>query len=669
MRITGTTRIASSPLILTLILTTFILLSSSSLKSVDAIDFNPFKTTNNENKDGTKAAQAAVVTPDASTGTITTLEPGQEKEPISCNEIMAKAVVLASEEKEAALSTASKAQEELVQYKARVKELESKVDQFAGEIRNVTVEYEATKLMNSRVLQETKDNLQIKIDSLQKESTENVENMKIERTESLAKSEQECAAKIQQIKKQADDDMEETRSEAKARIQITNAKAAEEVKKANEKTAAAEAKLRKETHDLHEKIEKMKKSSQEQIADITSKSNARIAEIQAEADDKVHEALKDAELVRNTALQEAHDLQQDAHKRIEEMAERTDHVIQEVTRSAHLKQEQLEMETSDQIVRIETSMQEKLDDKEFELKKLERESEERIQELMDEVEGLLKKLKSEGEAKDSLKGELAHTVDQLDYWMTLHSSQGMVNGTLVAIKMQDTWDQSVRKTKSVVESHSKVLAKEIDVRSKPHRDNLERLYKEHLETVVKDSLIPFYHKHIQPVQKKVQKKAVDPLMVKGREHGEKALVEIDTFRDQAMKKISAAAQEKARDMEAFLKKQDKVTVPVYIMDFIGDVKEDSTYFVSTTMKIIGYFLIFKLRYFILSCIVWMLLFPFRFAWFFCPLRLIFGGAGKKKSGKKKTGKESKTSARNGTSANGTASGKYTKRNNSLKTEQ
>ena len=79
-----------------------LLISLDQIPSTAAVDLHPLKNLMKDDNGRSKNNSIVrSVVDDAATGTITTEAPGTERAPVSCNDIMAQAVVVASEEKEA----------------------------------------------------------------------------------------------------------------------------------------------------------------------------------------------------------------------------------------------------------------------------------------------------------------------------------------------------------------------------------------------------------------------------------------------------------------------------------------------------------------------------------------------------------------------------------------
>merc|ERR1712137_995359 len=59
----------------------------------------------------------------------------------------------------------------------------------------------------------------------------------------------------------------------------------------------------------------------------------------------------------------------------------------------------------------------------------------------------------------------------------------------------------------------------------------------------------------------------------------------------------------------------------YAMELLANVEKDASTFVTILGYIVAFLTVYRFKYHILSFIWFLMLFPFRIVWFFCPLRL------------------------------------------------
>ena len=628
-----------------------------------AIDLNPLKIrstsshsvarTNNINNNNNNNNR---IVADASTGTVTALAPGTEKEPVTCNEIMAKAVVIASEEKEAAIAERNDALLQATQATHIAQDLKSKIDAALQEAKNATIEYEAMKLMTNRLVDQAKYDASLKIqDTLQQTHQEMKE----------AKEQHELLKKDMELQHQL-------------AMDEVNALSRQEKEAAHQLILQTQHIAAHNVSSVQQEMATLESSTELQIQTLLNETQLQIQTIQQESQEEIYRAYSDAKVRVNEALDRSHQIEKDSQEMAEKAMRNADSLISDIQRSAKYQVQEGKDQctaTVNQANEFYTKVLKDLEVKQQAFADSAAKNEAaRVQELTEQCAAQTTQLSaiindlevkhldlvSAAAKNDALLGsniqtqanaiasleqvnthltkDLNDANQQLRYWMELHDNQGIVNTTLVMIHSRAVTDRSVlfaeQKAKAgydILAQHARDISEQIQRRSQPHLEKVHDIYKTHLQKTVDSDIIPFYKRHVVPLQHKAHKKvkeAMAPISAKCHQKEQEIMATGKDYSRQQFERLCRLVQVKTTTVIKFLKSdkvQTEVNVPESLIAVLVGIEQDSTMFVSVLLKIIAVFVIYKSRYAILKLVLWLCLLPLRMAWYVCPLRLLFQG--------------------------------------------
>lgn len=579
---------------------------------------------------------------DASTGTVTALEPGTEKEPVTCNEIMAKAVVLASEEKEAAIQQRNLALAEATVATNRADEISTRIDAALAEAKNATIEYEAMKLYVDRLVDEGKREAGLKIDAVQKETAaaleeahRDLEEKKTFWEQEAGRAMQDAKAQSQADKEEARDHIEQMRRKAEEEVALVNKEMDAVRDKAKAKIDMVQSKAEQEVALVNKEIDALRDDTKLLIDKVKDEANQETKKIQQEAQEEIFKTYSEAKRTTNEALERSSEIERNAEETTAEVVKRVESEVSDLRRNSQHKIEEIEENCIATINEGKEECSRMIVKQENKVKELELHASNREVALQATIDGQDKTVTSLKLAITNFEHNLDESNNELRYWVQLHDNQGFINATLVKAHSRAVIHKSIilveEKAKlgyGIVTQQMEFIYKEVDTLSQPHRKKLRTLYEKDLQKTVDSKIIPFYQERIAPLQHKAHKEVLAPIAIKYQEKGRELS---NIMRDQAQIKfdrLCLLVQEQALIVKVLLssdKIQEKVTVPEGVIGMLEDIENDSTTFVSVVLKSVAAFTMYKLRYTILNALFSLCFLPLRLFWYCCPLRLVFRG--------------------------------------------
>ena len=424
--------------------------SSNSSLFANGIELNPFKNTNsntntnvnnannnnanannNNNNNNAKTTKTTTMTQSElmqmATGTITTLEPGTEKEPVSCNEIMAKAVVVASEEKEAFRHQAAAATDLAATQKKRADELAERINAAVSEARNATIEFEALRLMSDRLLQEAKDQASLQLEALRNDNQIKMDTNRVT---------------VQLLQQDADQRIHQ----AEMRAKETAEAALLEIREIQEKAhSAAQLQITKVQQNADQLMINLQQESQQTVTaalsqaklietDARQSAHQQIQQIQSTATQTMNDILSTSSRERDAAIDRAVEIELQAELHVQNAVHSSEAAIREVHRSAQAHSDSLQQDKMEAIRDIEERM-----DKELELAELAFENyRTRGQEEQDRLRETMEWQTRTMAEKDAELDELASSFEAISrdhqYWKDL---SGRNMDTLVQLQLRE----------------------------------------------------------------------------------------------------------------------------------------------------------------------------------------------------------------------------------------
>ena len=340
-----------------------------------------------KNKNDKLDAQSVQQLADASTGTITTTEPGKDREPTTCNEIMAKAVVVAGQEKTDALQMRDEALAETAKLTDKVEFLNKQVQDSTAEAKKTVIELEAMKLTMERLLSDEKDRSKKALDDKDAANEVIVNGIKND---------------MEALKKTLNQQMDEVKLDAKKQVEVAD----EEAKK---RIAAMEEEMEVAKVEAEKEIEATKNQSQLAIAAGDDDAKKRIAAMEEEMEAAKVQAKEEIQATKDQSQKEIESIDVNAKKQIASMKEemeatkleaekkiettniQTQKKIESMLADFKTQKEEIQKEASDNIETIKTdtqkeikAMEKQVEDVKTEMKLLKESNKEEIKRITTE---------------------------------------------------------------------------------------------------------------------------------------------------------------------------------------------------------------------------------------------------------------------------------------------
>ena len=631
------------------------------------LNFNPLKNLVQKNKDKKHNQPPTVVINEMSTGTITELQVGHEKveDASACNEIMAKALLRASEEKEIAFVERDEAL-------GRVKALSEKADELAKatekaieDAKYATSEYEAVKLMAEGLVDEAKKNALAQIEKVKLDSDSAIADL----NKAFALKENEWFNERTLLVKSMEEEAQRKLDETKELADVIE-------KEAHRKVLELTKVVENITHAKDTEIENLKKLHEEEMNNIRLKADQDTSRLvndvikqRDEANQRIDKLVEESKLQVDTLLKEKEELVYNLRSTSSEQLELVEQKFQKEMETVSKDYQLKLLKLTDELTNMKMTLKER--EEAFELKFSQKE---------EETKGFTKEM-------DEMKQQLQSAKDETLYWVQLHQQQGYVNMTLVQEDLKEIYDKAMTQIKtemvaamknasvkseemrSKVEYHSKVLLSKAIEMAKTQQDIItsfcnrhlatsinasfsqtklfydrhladkidasvskaKSFYENHLDETIEGSVKPFYSQRIKPFKHKIDNEFIVPYRKKVFLWLHKLQILLKDQSIQAKEKVSNVASKLLKRLQTTVKSllsavleflDEKDNIPHFITALLKYTLSRSESLVSVVLRLIGLFMIYKLRRLLLSFVIWTVSLPFQIVWYLCPLRLL-----------------------------------------------
>jgi len=632
---------------------------------------------NNKLKRDEKSTQQQIT--DASTGTITAdrssttssasvTEAPKEREPTSCNEIMAKAVVLASEEKDAALQEKEKALAEANKANERADTLASQIDKALLDARNATIEYEATRLMTDRLVNDVKKQYQEMMDTLKEDHSSEVEKHRVEMEDWKKEANEEMEA----LKNLTKEQIESIESQTKIEIESAKLQAKQTIDKMKHEIDVKEQTLREQTgrevtitkEDAQAKVDEIQTKLDLLAIEMTNLQKATKLEIESmeeKADQEINKAKVKALSEQNEAWNKADEVEMKLHKVIDSMSEEFSLQIRNVRDKAQKEYDSMKNLMNEEKERILKNMDKQITALEAEMTNLKKDASTKQFELQGFIDNLNVDLNTYKAKSSSLGKELQLAQYEVEYWKQVGSSPLYVNTTLIYEDTISLINNKSLEAKRKVQQQIDITKNKAEEISKPHREKLVQIYEEQLKETIHTKVIPFHHKYLIPIHTKyvvpMMKKVSTQVEVKITPLYNEFIQKVQEFYNDIYDKICIKCQTSAVSLHSLL--QEKATTPQFVLSSLKDLERNASLFVDIAIKVHVCFMVYVFRYFILFLVLNLVKIPCMVVWFLCPLRFLIGGSKpshlkKRKSSGGSSREKSNGSSNTGKKSNGTS---------------
>jgi len=674
-----------SPSKFSLFLALLFLFASSSLAIDLSRGFGKSKDKNGEQLPSTMSSEDALANAkklvndlnDASTGTVTSYQPGREKEPVTCNEIMAKSLVVANEEKTAVVAEkdavvraatllAEKIDDLAAQLAVATGEIakleQTLVDQaadFEGEMyaRGESVAEEMAE-MGLRFEEEQSGNAE-KMTALIGVSTRAAEEAEKRLTDIKAGHEVQLAA----VKKDASRQNREAQQMVLAEKELSRLN----MGTLENATAVSIAKIQQEADDVLAAKDRFVAEAVEaanlQIMRTEANAQDRIAELQNAADDEIKKNMENAgneqEKMVDHFTKQVADMKDDA---IQER-NRVNAAMAENTKLHKQAMADLKSLHADRVRGVEELMVKNVEEVKDEMAKTVRQASAKLSEAQEEKRTLDGKLQNKiSEAQDtqqSLRGDLEQQrgtsfklEKEVSFWKDNYESQGYCNTTLIKEDSRKIIMNALSGASRGLDGGHKTLMAGLstqlelvqntgaDVLQFIEKDllpNIERIigegcdkavamYDKHLSAAVNENLLPLYNNHIYPVYNQkflpVYLQHVSPVV---NTIGGEATVAIQKSQEGVhiarSKAASLVKETSSKTLYLMEEKNIDKKLPGWLNELITHCATDGEWAVGMLSKVLITLIIIFFRPTIMRIVGVV----FSLVWFFCPLRLFVGG--------------------------------------------
>ena len=577
---------------------------------------------------------------DAATGTITSYSPGQgpkRPEVVTCDEIMAKSLVVANEEKAAVIAEKAAVVKAAALLSERIDELTEKLNEANDRVAATELAYTDLEEITQTKLDDAAKEAQDRMTQIKDATSQELERMKL----SMSALKNSTAAHIERMETTADEKLY-AKDEELHNLRLQNT---EELKRIQTRAEEDKVKLL----SLHqEDIEALRKEA----ADAALAHEEEIAEVKATAEseiDSIRQKEAEAESAHKFEIAEVKD---DAKSKIAKIEEDAARMMEKIVANANDAMD-LEREKHDETRKL-------LDDK--------------IKEAQEKESALSSSIAELTTESSSLKSEVT-------FWKDTHNSQGYCNTTLIREDSRKLVLNAIANTKDGISGTQKLLSDGIHGQVQLVQDKsanvvqfieeeiiprvekamgeacemaLESyneisskalvLYNAHLAAAINENIVPMLDEHIYPVWSQM----AIPLIDQCTEHVSPIVKSIDEETRKTVTKaragISPRLESMALSLIKFAQKNNLFNkIPTFLSSLLTQASEDGQWAVDKILR----------AYLVLIAVLFRSTI-FRIIWFFCPLRLFFRR--QKSENSKKGNKEAKEKPvkfeQNGAVANG-----------------
>jgi len=613
----------------------------------------------------------------------------QQQQHVSCNEIMAKAVVVASEEKDEAYTQRDDALHKLHQANVQITSLSTQIEIALEESKNATIEAEATKLMTQRLMEDYKKQKETEVADLLVQHDVNMQKLYQQLKDTresydkqLRDQKKDSEEMIQSIRETAKKDVHEmyiSTEEEKAKLEAETIRIQNgmEVQKAQMDRMYDDMR-KKLIHDkvleiegIHDNYEKILQSNDDTISQLqynmTQQSktyNETLSNMTIAHDKRIHDMQTQHHDQQVQTMNEAYEIERNVQRDMEQLKKDVNVIIEDTNKKAQLEYERVTKSAQEEVDRIVEDVDRQLLDKEKVIAELHLSLSKSSEEYKASINELKEELEKYKDGQSLLERKISQTTQELNYWKNVGSHPTHVNTTLIYMDAVQYINDMKYRTKRSVRQYSDTTMNKVHIMSEPHVAKCYELYNVHMKQYVDQYIGPNYETYIAP--------AVQQIVTQVRTTYEDEIVPhyndcVSGVQTMIVKSTSHCAKSILMAVEVEVESKSKSNSnSSFVFNFLvrlRDEEEYTTQFVQVSLKMIAVVLVFLFRYTILRLIwkvvkfvVWT---PFTIMWFFCPLRLVIGGKGKGSSsgsgsGSGTKGNGSRTKAK-GSSSNSTTS--------------
>jgi len=322
---------------------------------------------------------------DASTGTITTVDPAQRKAETTCDGIMARAVVLANEEKSEAFEERDKAIGEMATAIAALEEIKAKAVKIEMNAKHMEKERDEALNKLEEGLKAVKHDAEERIASAEKNAKASVEKALKEKEDTVNEITKATDEKVALARKEADEEQKKARNlvdaaekDAFSRIKVIQAMAEEEI-------TAARSTAQKKEEDLTKEIQLREK-------EVSDNAIKRIEQAQVESSDKVKNIEAKIIQERNDHKAKISKLMEEEKQKIEALEIKKKSEIENLKEQYISEYDKLQSETSHDIEVLKEKIVEKEKDFQIQMKKEAEKSSITLKSVRAEKDSIIKSL-------------------------------------------------------------------------------------------------------------------------------------------------------------------------------------------------------------------------------------------------------------------------------------
>lgn len=619
----------------TLLLITIILAIYTGSQPLNAIDLGRFGTKSADDKNMDKEAAIEDARKlvnsmnDAATGTITSYEPGhgpKRTEPVTCDEIMAKSLVVANEEKAAVIAEKAAVVRAAALLTDRIDELSEKLKEANDRVAAAELELSDLEQITQSKLDAAAKEADKRIAEANDAASEELERMKM----NISALKNATALKIERVEKVAYENIKAKDDE----VNYVREQTREEIKRIQVETEEVKVKFIKmhqeDMEALRQEAAEKEIAHEREVTEVKAAAESEIAAIRQEAAEK--------DIAHEHEMTEVKEAAASKIAKIEREAER---MIKETVASADAAM------SSERDKHMET------------LRKLN----EAIDEAKERESNMSSNIAELTTASNSLQSEVS-------FWKDTHNSQGYCNTTLIREDSRKLVLNALANTKNglsgqvqfvqdksanlvlfieeeLIPKVEKAMGEACEMALEVYNELSSKalvLYNDHLAAAVNEKIVPVLDEHLYPVWNK----KVVPLIDQCTEHVSPIVKTIDK---ETRKKVTKARTGIAPRLESWASSFIKFAqtnkffdkLPTYVSTQLTRASKDGQWALDNLVY----------GYLVLVVVLFRSLI-FRIFWFFCPLRLFFrkGKSPKKKNMSKGAPETSVKAEQNGTVKNG-----------------
>ena len=450
---------------------------------------------------------------DASTGTVTAMEPGKERPAVTCNEIMAKAVVTASQEKDDAVQERDIAMEETSRVLEQISGLQEELKHTQELYQKAAVNIEATKLMTERIVNEVKESTKQEIEAYKEKKQSQMDQIETDAAARIADMEQI----VNQTKQHAQDDIAKIKEETQTKLDAMETEYQQKEEAFRTQTLVEIQSIQTQSKQNVTQTQTKYDELQLDMEKLQKETKDVIDQTKEDADRRIFEALEEYNRREVVTMEKAYKMQDDMDRAMETLRKDVNLEITKTHKNAEMQYERVREEAAKEIELIYKDSQNALDKKELEIVTLRDDALVEKKEMQGTIDNLTEQIKMTNITYSTLDEKLSIAQDELNYWkdigmnptytnMTLmyNDASSLMNDTITEasiqlsrslLKVKETSKQSFDKTKVTCKEFLDKAYLKVETISKEQRAKVQLLYDVHVKTTMDEKIIPFYEKH------------------------------------------------------------------------------------------------------------------------------------------------------------------------------